>query len=165
MALQTCMPQPPEGLDTKSVARDIQYRKLKRITEPEIMEAALKEGILLQEDIEKKFKNPQNGAIAYQNTDTLFKTAAKVFFWAAYSQAMLPEEKALWEAYKTIDFRQETASENLQKLKSTDLLLLYTFPLVADDSAQMRGFWAIQISKQDLLKKYFWTIPKGFRKK
>ncbi|TAF60994.1 MAG: hypothetical protein EAZ57_05475 [Cytophagales bacterium] len=163
--ISACTPTPPEGLDTKSVARDVQYRKLRRIKEPEVLEAASLEGRSIIKELEATQENPKNGFLVYQNKDTVLKIAREVAFWSASSEGMASEEKMLLEAYKSLDFSKEPPTENLQISRTDPNLIFYTFPKVLKDSAQMLGFWSIRINKQDLLKKHFWNIPKGFRKK
>jgi hypothetical protein len=134
----------------KKMREEMELHEIKRVTEPEITEAAFEKGRTIMTALEG-IKNDR------ASVDSLAATTKTRIRWITPSKTDAEKvEQQLIEAYIA---GAETGSlqDNIQKIKATDGTtdsLLYTKPLVKnlpDGAVQVKGTWNITFSQKELI--------------
>jgi hypothetical protein len=134
----------------KKVREDMAQHEIKRVTEPEITDAAMKLGKEIMSSVEKLKDNP--AAI-----DSLGRETKTKITWIVPGAATAGlVEQQLIEAY-IAGAATGTIEDNLQKLRDDEGVvdsLLFTRPVVKnlpDGAVQVEGTWNIRISQKELI--------------
>jgi hypothetical protein len=134
----------------KKVREDMAQHEIKKVTEPEITDAAMKLGKEIMSSVEKLKDNP--AAI-----DSLERETKTTITWIVPGTATAGlVEQQLIEAY-IAGAATGTIEDNLQKLRDNEGIvdsLLFTRPVVKDlpdGAVQVEGTWNIRISQKELI--------------
>lgn len=133
--LMSCQGQlSKEQRDEMREARE--QREIKRLTDQEIVQAALETGRYIREEITK--------GNTIDSLLTLY--AAKVTTYRD-SMNMAPLEADIWDAYQAGWEMNQSLNDNVQRAYPD--FLYYTFPVIENDS--LMGMTSIRISRKELI--------------
>ncbi len=136
----------------QQLQKEMEAREIKKISEGEIMEAALQQSRLLLEKAEVTF----GLAPTEINTEELIAFEQKESLklrWISSSEENLSEtETQLVEAYK-FSFLEDKLSDNLQRLGSDSVL--YTKPVVLEEpeGKLFKGMWSLTMARKDIIRR------------
>jgi hypothetical protein len=150
VALAGCGPS-EDKTNREALAKEIKGRKLKRITDAQVMEASFMEGKKIAEKLNKLIILDSVGTCESARFQGSLSASALLRYDFVCSQAQadaLPAKaKEVWEAYKNggADAR---GSDNVQKLSPNEVL--YTTPLFTNE--HFVGMWLVVLDKKELIR-------------
>lgn len=134
----------------KKIRDEMAQSEIRKVTEPEITDAAMKLGKEIMSSVEKLKNNPAS-------IDSLERETNTKITWIVPGEATAQVvEQQLIEAY-IAGAATGTIEDNLQKLRNADGVvdsLLFTRPVVknlADGAVQVEGTWNVRISQKELI--------------
>ncbi len=113
-----------------------EQREIIRLTDQEIVQAALETGRLIRQELDKG-----NAA------DSLLKLYAAEVSMYRDSLDMAPLEAEIWEAYQAGWEMGQSLNDNVQRAYPD--FLYYTYPVIENDS--LKGMTSIRINRKELI--------------
>lgn len=142
--------------DRSALANEMRGRKVKRVTDGELLAAALSEGKTIATKLDKivlsQVSHPDslncdlNHYLEAAEMQLIFLKSFKII--CATTPKLSQKEKEIWEAYEKNSAEPQNLLENIQKLGDSELL--YTAPIVID--GRFVAIWSIILDKRELIK-------------
>lgn len=150
VGLLHCSPA-EDRTDRTALAREMRARKLKRVTDSQLMAAAMEEGSKAAAQLSSILYIPPSGNCDSVRINGALKSEVITDYrFICRSETDLPPKiAAVWQAYQ-YNLKQNIAlSENIQKLEDGNLL--YTVPIV--QKGNFVGMWSIILSKKEIIRR------------
>lgn len=148
--LTACGPQ-EDHTDRVALAKEMRGRKLKRVTDAQIMSLAAEEGIKAVAQLQPLLTVPESGDCdsiringALQN-----EVVADYRFICRPMPDMHPKALEIWNAYNYNVQQNIAIGENIQKLENGQLL--YTAPVM--HNGKFIGMWSIVLDKKEMIRR------------
>lgn len=155
--LGACRPRTPEETDAKMVAQEMEYRKIKRIRDPEVTEAAYEKGREIKIMIDSVWADSLPCGLSPESFGGLDSagliSVEQVRLLCGENDALSEKEKMVYTAYLSGDGLK---SDNVQRLTDKNLLL-FTSPKKANEQTAV---WSIILRKNDLVREKFYERVK-----
>jgi hypothetical protein len=150
--LGACMPERRERQQSEALQQEMRSKKLKRLTQSQIITACQKEGEHLASQLANVLDvGPGTSCDSVRLVGTVSSPVLLDYDFLCLGQAEAPaHEKArlVWEAYQQSAKTNQPVSENLQKLD--DNTMLYTVPVQA--RGKLLGMWSIVMDRREIIK-------------
>jgi hypothetical protein len=151
-ALGACMPERRERQHGEALQQEMRSKKLKRLTQSQIIAACQKEGIHLASQLAKILDlGPGTGCDSIRLVGTVSSPVLLDYDFLCLGQAEPPthaKARLVWEAYQQSAKNNQPVSENLQKLD--DNTMLYTVPV--QSGGRLLGMWSIVMDRREIIK-------------
>ncbi len=137
--------------DRNALAQEMRGRKLKRVTEAQIMGLAAEEGIRAVSQLQPLLIIPASGncdSIRINGTLTN-KVVVEYRFVCRQTPDLHPKAQEIWEAYNYNVQQNIAIAENIQKLDNKQLL--YTSPI--HHQGKFIGMWSIVLDKKEMIRR------------
>jgi hypothetical protein len=148
--LSGCIPERNERQQSKALQREMRSKKLKRLSQSEIMAACNQEGKLLADQLATILVVDRHFACDSLTLTGMVTSPILIEYdFVCNEQKDLPEKtKLVWDAYRESANKREPLADNLQKIGNDQML--YTSPVQFE--GHFLGMWAILMDKREIIK-------------
>ncbi|MCS7019909.1 MAG: hypothetical protein RMJ87_12605 [Cytophagales bacterium] len=151
VCLIACTPQ-QDHTDRTALAKEMRGRKLKRVTDAQVISMAAEEGMRVVAQLKPLLVIPASGNCDSIRINGMLKNevVAEYRFVCRPEPNMPSKVLEVWKAYTYNAQHNLTVAENIQKLDDPQLLL-YTSPVV--HNGKFIGMWSIVLSKKEMIRR------------
>ena len=142
---------PEDRIDRSALAKEMRGRKLKRVTDAQIIGLAAEEGAKIVSRLEPLLIIPADGNCDAIRINGLLQSeiVSEYQFICREEPDMHPKTLEVWRAYCHNVEQNIAIGENIQKLGTEQLL--YTKPLVRE--GKLIGMWSIVLDKKEMIRR------------